>query len=205
RPLIFYGTRDVTQRGKTVGTEHFTLLDTLKEDDRNVIMEVRSPRSSEGAGTEVVRMDTLTGRRTSLGRAPKENCSIALGKTKEPLFTVCSSSRDEQGEYDERTELYRMQDGKWVLVSASKSDGKHLWIERVSTDGTVYATRSAETSPGAIGTLDTQTGEFRSLFQDRVAEVQDMIWSSDEATLIGVITAAGAPKVTLIDENHPDA
>src|SRR5690606_27863608 len=145
------------------------------------------------------------GRRTSLGRAPKENCSIALGKTKEPLFTVCSSSRDEQGEYDERTELYRMQDGKWVLVSASKSDGTHLWIDRVSTDGTVYATRSDDHSPGAIGTLGTQTGEFHSLFQDPVAEVQDMIWSSDETTLIGVITAAGAPKVTLIDENHPDA
>src|SRR3546814_561600 len=35
RPLIFYGTRDVTQRGKTVGNERFTLLDTLKGDDRS--------------------------------------------------------------------------------------------------------------------------------------------------------------------------
>src|SRR3546814_6284654 len=30
RPLIFYGTRDVTQRGTTVGNERFTLLETLK-------------------------------------------------------------------------------------------------------------------------------------------------------------------------------
>src|SRR3546814_10774295 len=108
RPLIFYGTRDVTQRGKTAGNERFTLLDTLKGDDRNVIMQARSPRSSEGAGTEVVRMDTVSGRRVSLGRAPQENCSIALSKAKEPQFAVCSSSRDVQGEYDERTELYRM-------------------------------------------------------------------------------------------------
>src|SRR3546814_12327213 len=75
--------------------------DTLKGDDRNVIMQARSPRSSEGAGTEVGRMDTVSGRRVSLGRAPKENCSIALSKAKEPQFAVCSSSRDEQGEYDE--------------------------------------------------------------------------------------------------------
>lgn len=205
RPLIFYGTRDVTQRGKTVGSERFTLLDTLKDDDRNVIMQARSPRSSEGAGTEVVRMDTVSGRRVSLGRAPKENCSIALSKGKEPEFAVCSSSRDEQGEYDERTELYRMQDGKWALINASKSDGKHLWIDRVSTNGTVYATQSDETSPGAIGTLDTTTGQFHSLFQDPVAEVANTIWSTDESTLIGVVTAAGAPKVTLVDETNPDA
>src|SRR3546814_16374167 len=100
-------------------------------------MQRRSPWSAEGAGTEVVRMDTVSGRRVSLGRAPKENCSIAWSKAKEPQFASCSSSRDEQGEYDERTYLYLMQDCKWVLVNASRSDGKHLWIERVSTNGTV--------------------------------------------------------------------
>src|SRR3546814_2613211 len=42
-------------------------------------------------------------------------------------------------------------------------------------------------------------------FQDPVAEVANTIWSSDESTLIGVVTAAGAPKVTLVDETHPDA
>ena len=87
RPLIYYGTRDATQRGKTVGRERFSLLDTLRDDDQNVIMQVTSPRSSEGVGTEVVRMDTVSGRRTSLGRAPKENCSIALDAEKHPRRT----------------------------------------------------------------------------------------------------------------------
>src|SRR3546814_8903273 len=49
------------------------------------------------------------------------------------------------------------------------------------------------------------TGQFHSLFQDPVAEVANTIWSSDESTLIGVVTAAGAPTVTLVDETHPDA
>src|SRR3546814_10673749 len=114
-------------------------------------MQALSPLSSEGADTEVVRMDTVSVRRVSLDRAPKENCSIALSKAKEPQFAVCSSSRDEQGEYEERTELYRMQDGKWVLVNASKSDGKPLWIDRCRTNGTVYATQRDEPSHGAYG------------------------------------------------------
>ena len=205
RPLIFYGTRDATQRGKSVGSERFSLLDTLRGDDQYVIMESRSPRSSEGAGTEVVKLDVISGRRTALMRAPKENCSIALDASKQPRFAVCSSSKDEEGEYDERTELYRRDDNRWTLVNASKSDGKHLWVVNTTTDGTVYVEQSDDKSPAAVGTLNTETGEFTQLFQDRVADVSDYIWSTDEKTLIGVVTEAGAPNVNLIDESHPDA
>jgi len=205
RPLIFQGTRDATQRGKTVGNERFMLLDTLKGDDQNVIMQSISPRSSEGVGTEVVRLDTLSGRRVSLGRAPKENCSIVLDSKKEPGFAVCSSSKDEAGEYDERTELYRRDGASWTLVNASKSGGKHLSVLRATESGTVYAEEDDGKAPAALGTLDTTTGEFRKLFQDPVAEVSGYIWSTDENSLIGVTTEAGAPKVTLIDEANPDA
>ena len=205
RPLIFYGTRDATQRGKTVGAERFSLLDTLRNDDQNVIMQVTSPRSSEGVGAEVVRMDTINGRRVSLGRAPKENCSIALDADKQPRFAVCSSSKDEQGEFDERTELYRRDDKGWTLINASKSDGMHLQVITTTADGTVYAEQSDGKAPAAIGTLDTATGAFKKLFQDPVADVSNYIWSTDESTLIGAVTEAGAPAVKLIDEAHPDA
>lgn len=204
-PVIFYGTRDATQRGKTVGAESFSLLDTLKGDDRSVIMQSRYPRSAEGAGTQVVQVDTITGRRSVLARAPKDDCSIALDAAKEPRFAVCSSSRNEEGEYDERTELYRLDGREWVLVNASKSGGKHLWVERTTADGRVFATQSDDKAPGAIGTLDTATGEFSPLFQDKAAEVSDYIWSTDDKALLAVVTEAGAPKVTLIDETHPDA
>lgn len=205
RPLIFYGTLDATQRGKSVGMERFSLLDTLRDDDQYVIMQVTSPRSSEGVGTEIVRMDVLNGRRTSLGRAPKENCSIALDAAKQPKFAVCSSSKDEEGEYDERTELYRRDDKGWTLVNASKSGGKHLQVERTMQNGTVYAYEDDGSAPAAIGTLDTNTGEFTSLFSDPIAEISYPIWSTDDTALIGVVTEAGAPNVKLIDENHPDA
>lgn len=205
RPLIFYGTREASQRSKTVSSERFSLLDALKDDDVNVIMQVTSPRSSEGVGTEVVRMDTISGRRVSLGRAPKENCYISLDAEKLPKFAVCSSSRNEEGEYDERTELYRKDGANWTLVNASKTGGKHLQVMTTTTNGTVYATQDDGKAPGAVGTLDTATGTFTALFQDPVAEVSNYIWSTDESTLIGVVTEAGAPVVKLIDENHPDA
>ncbi|KAB8172438.1 prolyl oligopeptidase family serine peptidase [Lysobacter maris] len=206
RPLIFYGTRDATQRGKTVGSETFSLLDTLKDDDVNVAMEVNYPRSSEGAGTEVVLMDTVSGRRKSLARAPKENCNITLDAAKEPNFAVCFSSKGEDGEYDERTELYSRADGgNWSLVSASKTDGTYTSIVGSTPSGTVYATQSDGKAPAAIGTLDTDTGEFHALFQDPVADISELIWSTDNEKLIAVVTEAGAPNVHMVDSSHPDA
>ncbi|WP_260473456.1 MULTISPECIES: alpha/beta hydrolase family protein [Stenotrophomonas] len=205
RPLIYYGTRDATQRGKEVSGERFALLDSLKNDDQNVIMQVTSARSAEGGNTEVVRMDTTSGRRTSLGRAPKENCSIALDAAKEPRFAICSSSRNEEGEYEERSELYRRDGVNWTLLNASKSEGKHLDVITTTNNGTVYATENDGKVPAAVGILDTATGAFKPLFQDPVAEVSNYIWSTDESTLIGVVTEAAAPAVKLIDESHPDA
>ena len=205
RPLIFYGTRDASQRSKTVGSERFSLLDTLRNDDQNVIMQVNYPQSSEGAGTEVVRMDVLSGRRTSLGRAPKENCSISLDSSKLPRFAVCASSTNEDGEYDERSELYRKDEGRWVLVNASKTGGKHLQVIRTTSTGKVYASQDDGKAPAALGILDTATGGFNPLFQDKVAEISDFIWSTDDATLLAVVTEAGAPVVKLLDEDHPDA
>lgn len=205
RPLIFYGTREASQRSKTVGAESFSLLDTLRDDDQNVIMQAFYPRSSEGAGTEIVRMDVLSGRRTSLGRAPKENCSISLDAAKLPRFAICSSSKNEEGEYDERSELYRKDAGGWTLVNSSSTGGKHLRVIRTTSSGVVYADQDDGKNPSAIGTLDTVTGEFKPLFQDKIAEVGNYIWSTDDSTLLAVVTEAGAPMVKLIDETHPDA
>src|SRR3546814_543936 len=205
RPLIFHGTRDATQRSKTVGNQRFSLLDTLKDDDQYVLMQARSPRSAEGMGTELVKLDVLSGRRITIARAPKVNCSISVDAAKEPRFAICSSSRDEEGQFDERSELYRLDDGNWNLVNASKTDGKHLLVLHTAADGTVYVLEDDKKKPAAIGTLDTATGTFKPLFQNDVAEVSNYIWSTDDKALIAVATEAGAPQVVMIDQSHPDA
>ncbi|WP_372012907.1 S9 family peptidase [Pseudoxanthomonas sp. 10H] len=205
RPLIFYGTLDATQRGKALSSERFRLVDTLRDDDQFVIMEASSPRSSEGAGSELFKVDVLNGRRLSMGRAPRENCRIALDQAKQARFAVCYSSQNEDGEYDERTELYRRDGRDWTLVNASTAGGRHLDILHTAADGTVFVTQDDGRAPAAVGTLDTATGQFKPLFQDRQAEVSRYIWSTDESALVAVVTEAGAPAVTLVDEAHPDA
>ena len=205
RPLIFYGTRDATQRSQTVSNQSFDLLDTLRDDDTNVVMTVYSPRSAEGAGTEVVLLDTFTGRRKTLARAPKENCDIALDREKQPRFAVCASSRNEEGEFEERTELFRRgDDGKWNLVNASKSDGRHLAIIGTSEDGTVYASETDGVKPAGIGVFDVGTGAYRPLFEDPVADISGYIQAADQSRIVAVVTEAGAPKVEVLEPEHAD-
>jgi dipeptidyl aminopeptidase/acylaminoacyl peptidase len=206
RPLIFYGARDATQRGKTVGNERFTLLDTLEDDDSKVLMAATYQRSNDGAGTEVVEMDTLSGRRKTITRAPRDNCGIALDAAKKVRFAVCYDSEDEAGNFDSFTELYRRDDdGKWTLLNRSQDSGKELTIAGTAADGRIYATQSDRKGTEAFGTLDPQTGAFEQLFHDPVSDPDRYIYAADGETVIGVVTQAGVPKVTLVDEQHPDS
>ncbi len=206
RPLVFYGTRDATQRSKAIGNERFSLLDTLQDDPDNVLMSVNYPRSKDGTGTEVVLFDTVSGRRKPLARAPREDCSIALDASKSPRYAVCYDSEDEQGNFDTHNELYQRQpDGSWTLINSSKSTGKMLSVLGSAADGRVYATQSDGKGTEALGTIDTDTGQFKTLFKDPLSDPSRYITASDGDTIIGVMTEAGAPTIKLVDESHPDA
>jgi len=207
RNLIEYGTLGATQRGKEVNGEYFTLLDTLRDDDVNVVMQAHYPRIKDGTGTEVVLLDTTTGRRKSISRAPRENCSFALDGRKQPRFAVCYSDQDETAGYDSHNEVYsRGSDGNWALLSSSRSDGGRLEIQGSAADGRIYATRDDGQKPEALGLLDPEAGTFKELFRDEVSEPADYIRTVDGSdAIIGVVTEAGAPQVTLLEEAHPDA
>lgn len=207
RTLIEYGTQGATQRGKAVGNEYFSLLDTLPNDDDNILMTSTYARSNAGAGTEVVLMNTTSGRRKSLGRAPADNCSIALDGSKQPAFAVCSTDRDDANGYGFNTTTYRYDgNGNWTQISSSKADGKYLSVLGSSAKGDIYATQSDGKQPAAFGLLDAKTGSFTELLHDRDADVSRLIEAVDGSEqIIAVATEAGAPKVTLVNEDNPDS
>ena len=206
RPLIFRGGRGATERGKTVGSESFSLLDTLEDDDRNVLMLARYPRSQDGFGTEVVQVDVVSGRRKSLARAPRENCSIALDSARQVRFALCFDDENDAGEFDSWSELYRRgDDGEWTLLNRSQDTGQELSIAGTAGDGRIYATSSDRKGTQAFGLLDRESGKFQSLFHDPVSDPDRYIYAADGETVIAVVTMAGAPKVTVVEEQHPDA
>lgn len=194
------GARDLQQSS-------FRMLDNPQRDDGKIFMSVSYPRSSEGVNTEVVEVDTLSGRWKSLGRAPRENCGMVLDAEKQPRFAVCSDYKNEAGEYDPTTELHRRDDsGKWTLVHSGKSSGRQLQVYGSARDGRIYATESDGKGTSAFGTIDRETGAFKPQFHDPVSEPAGFIASVDGSEVVlGIVTEAGAPEITMLEKDHADA
>lgn len=173
RPVIFRGSRGTAERAKAVFNENFSMVDPLENDPRNVLMSATTPRSRTGSNTELVMVDTVSGVRKTLATAPRENCSLAVDEKKQPRFALCFDQENEEGEYDTRTELYRLgDDGKWALVNnADIGDGKQIRVAWTAKDGTIYALQDDGKKPAAFGTLDRQTGNFQKIFQDEVSDI----------------------------------
>lgn len=206
RPVIFYGNRGATERGKNVMNQGFGMLDPLVDDPRNVLMSATSRRSEEGSNNELVMVDTVSGNRRVLAKAPRENCQIEVDDKKQPRFALCYDQKDDQGRYDVRTVLYRLgEDGNWSLVSGpGAGNGKQLRVDWVAKDGTIYGWEDDGKAPPAFGEIDRATGEFRKLFQDPVSEA-DIIPSPTDRKPLAAVTQAGVPRVHMINEAHPDA
>ncbi len=197
--LATKGSTDVSRQSQ------FSVLDNPQNDEGTILMTLRSPRSSEGFNTEIVEVNTSSGRWKSIARAPRDNCGMALDEKKIPRYAICFDSKDAAGNYDSQNELYRRgEDGNWTLINSSKASGKMLSIVGTSEDGRIYATQSDGKAPEAFGLVDAVSGAFRSLFQDPVSEPSGYIVSADRETVLAVVTEAGKPQITIIDEDHPD-
>ncbi len=207
RTLLEYGSQGATGKGKQVSnSERFNLLETTPESNDDVIMQVTAGISAEKFSTEVVLLDTYSGRRKTLAKAPKENCNITLDAKNEPRYAICSESKADDGSFEQHSELYKRSDyGVWTLVNKSKSTGQRISVFGTSTDGKIYATADDRKKPAAFGYLNKDTGVFESKFQDPVAEISNYIISSDRNTVLGLVTEAGGPKVHMLEEESADA
>lgn len=203
--FIHYGARSAAERNKAAGTQSFAMLDPLIDGEpREVLMSAYYRRSSDGAGVELVRVDTFSGTRRLIARAPADNCRITLDEKKAPAYAVCSQI-DDVGGVDRHTEVYRYGDNReWTLVNRSLESGRDLSILGTSDHGRLYAMEAAGGKPSAFGDIDPATGKFRSLFQDPVADVGGLVVSPTDDSVLAVVTEAGVPRVELVDEEHAD-
>src|SRR5690606_38940264 len=153
--FIQYGARTAAERHKAIGNESYNLLDTLVDSNgRDILMSAYYPRSSEGAGVALVRVDTFTGDRRTVLRAPAENCSLTLDEKKEARWAVCSQDKDADGNFDIHSEVWRREaDGRWTKVNSSVESGRRLDVIMTADDGTIYALEGDGARPEAFGTI----------------------------------------------------
>lgn len=205
RTLVSYNMSAIDGRSKQMHfNESLQMLDPLPDDESHALMQLDD--HSSGGRNEVVSIDTVTGRRQVLARAPREDCEMVLDAAHQPRYANCVETKDAKLGYDERTTLYRLDaDGSWIRIDHPKGDARRINVIGTAADGRIYALAGDSRKPPAFGILDPATDTFQSLYQDSDAAIHDYLHAADGRTVIGVVSMAGAPHVELVEPRHPDA
>jgi len=205
RTLISYNAGAADGRSKMVHfNERFSMLDPLPDDESQALMQLDDV--SQGGRNEVVAIDTMTGHREVLAKAPRDNCEMVLDAAHKPRYANCIETKDAALGYDESTELYRLeQDGNWTRLEHPKGEGRRISVVGTAADGRIYALASDGKGPKAFGVLDPADNVFHPLYQDDAADIHDYLYASDQSTVVGVVTMAAAPHVAIVDPRQPDA
>jgi dipeptidyl aminopeptidase/acylaminoacyl peptidase len=205
RTLVSYNAGAADGRSKMVHfNESYSMLDPLPDDESRALMQLDD--SSDGGRNQVVSIDTMTGRRQVLAKAPRDHCEMVLDAAHQPRYANCVETKDAALGYDEHTELYRLEkDGSWIRIEHPKDDDRRISVVGTAADGRIYALASDGKGPESFGLLDPANNTFHVLYQDAAADIHDYLYAADESTVVGVVTMPGTPHVEMVDAGNPDA
>lgn len=204
---LFRDAKTTLERGMQSGHEEreglYEVLDPLPEDEENVLVRILNPYMSGKKFNRLALLNIYDGRTRMFAVAPEMACEFALDSAKRPNFAMCEDPDDEK-EVHPAIDLYRRGDKmQWDRIHAGKATGHALRVVGAATDGRVYAVRDDGVGTYEFGVLDDQGG-FCSLFRDENADPASFLTSATGDAILGVVTASAKPKITMIDEDHPD-
>lgn len=204
---LYRDARTTLERGMQSAHEDrdgvYEVLDPLPDDEDNILVRILNPFMSGKKVNRLALLNIYDGRTRMFAVAPELACTFALDSAKRPNFAMCEDPDDEK-EVHPAIDLYRRGDGmQWDRIHAGKAAGHALSVVGAATDGRVYAVRDDGVGTYEFGVLDDRGG-FRGLFRDENADPAGYLTSATGDAILGVVTASAKPKITMIDEAHPD-
>ena len=185
-------------------TGNFQLVEAPGNDDGIVI--VRNDVIRDGRRAMVLsRLDTNTGKFDAIARLPGLFCQVAM-RGDLPSVAVCPASKRDAPDHGPGAEIFRYDgQGQWTSVHRYVEGDEDVTLAGWSSDGTPQVYHDDGHATATVGTLDPQTGAFNALYQDPQADPMILLTDNDRRSeIIGVVTAAALPKVTLTSD-HDDA
>ncbi len=185
---------------KTSEQVHAFLVDSLRADDKNVVVSIWP--WSEDPFTRAERMDVYSGRRTPLARAPVRNADFTTDNVGEVRFAYGSG-------VDNSRKLY-YRDGKgsdWRLIndeSVSQRVEHPLGFNRDQT--IAYLQVEQPSGSDAIVAWNVVTGEKKELLRNANVDPDDIIFSQDgDMVPVGAVYADGRPVARFFSDDLPEA
>ncbi|MBS3896238.1 S9 family peptidase [Silanimonas sp.] len=183
------GTRRIdVPRGNT-----YTLIDTLRGDDRYVLVS----RSIDGAF--LYRLDTHTGDISTVATAPLDFGGFVVDSQGRPRYAF--------GQDDDLSQsTYRRVGEGWQRVHSRRmgEGGSRMPLRMHSDDEQVLMMLSDAGEPERISLFDAQGQERQVLARNPNVDPIDGFFSSDDKTLLATRFMDGIPGYQWVDPQHPE-
>lgn len=175
------------------------LTDDLPQDEKNVIIAVM-PFSGDPF-TRAEKMDTYSGRRHAVARAPVRNADFATDNAGVVRFASGF------GVDSVRKLFYRQGEGaEWELISDEAVTHRHEWPIGFSADNrTAYLQAEQATGPDAIIALDLTTRVRKEVLRDDDSDPYRIIYRNGTRIPVGAFFMDGKPRPGFFDEKSPEA
>ncbi len=188
-------------RGKEKRFEGAFVIDTLRDDDKSILVAVYRADEQDKAFPKIERMNVYTGARSIMSRAPVMRATYVADAKGQVRFA--------HGQTDDlKNKLYYRDDNDsdWRLVNDEAVTDVDVDSVGFSADGKRAFLQSDEREgPDAIYEWDPATNERKLAARDPAFDPQGIAYTHDGVTPYAVGYAAGLPKLSVFDPSVPEA
>lgn len=163
-----------------------------------VALDDLAGRNLPDRATELARLSTLTGARTSLGVAPVDTRSSFAATRDGRVLLASAPNEDFSGQIvhhrpDMKSDWKRVSDLAVADVLAVSDDGRQGYVLAAGSTGTA-----------CLFALDTRSGDSRELLCHPVADIQAAVFAQDTGEPIAAVAEPGRPEWLWADSGHAD-
>lgn len=172
-----------------------TVIDTLRDDDKNVLAAIYTPGSPF---TELHRMNVDDGRRISVAKAPVRNAGFVTDQVGIARFAIGAGSDNLSKTYYRASEK-----SDWELINDEDVSNKTLSPIGFSPDNKIAYLQAEEAAgPDAIYQFDTSNKKQTLLVRDNNVDPAGLVTSPTDDSLYAVSFNDGYPRYEYLDKGN---
>jgi dipeptidyl aminopeptidase/acylaminoacyl peptidase len=192
RADMYIANVDGSRRIDVPGGNFYSLVDTLRDDDRHVLVS----RSIDNSF--LYRLDTFTGEVDTVATSPLDFGTFIVDREGEVRYAV-------GGDEDNSQATYRRVGDDWQLVHRREmGEGGAQVPLGIAEDGRVIMSLSDDGEPSRVSKVDPATREETLLAKNENVEPIGWLSSSDGRDLLAVRFMDGIPAYQWVDTDHPE-
>lgn len=184
------------------GFEGASIIDTLPDDDKNILVNVYPFGNDEGTYPKVERLNIYTGNRSVLSRAPVLNAQFLTDGRQQVRFAWAGGVAT-----GSTAKLYyrKDNDAEWRLVNDESASGVAIWPAAFTADfKQAYLVSDEKEGPDTVYLWDPETDSRTKVARDDNVDALGVL-SNRLGVGYGVVFMDGEPRIENFDKTSPDA